>query len=390
MTQTVAVAETNKTTICNSPTPKPEMIATDDQSDRLSILLVDDETTTRMMLRAAMENEGFRVVEASNGLECIDLFKKERPDIVLLDAVMPEMDGFSCCAALQDLSDRGLSEAEADGPPILIITSLEDSQSVEQAFAAGATDYITKPIQWALLRHRVRGLRDSIERRQAEAEIRRSLKEKEALLKEIHHRVKNNLQIISSLLSLQAGTIVDEGALGCLRESQNRVRLMAMIHEKLYRSADIGKINLADYIQDLSSYVTNSYGLDSSRVRLSIDISDIFLQTDTAVSCGLIINELISNSLKYAFPKLQDNLAAGQTAANSNNTIEIVAKPTGSDYFFITYKDNGVGLPEEFDVENATTLGLQLISTLTEQIGGLLAIKKGRPTEFNLTHLPLL
>ena len=389
MTPTVAVAKPNKTTGCDSLTPEPEMTLTDDRSDRLSILLVDDEATTRMMLRAAMENEGFRVVEARNGLECIDLYKKERPDIVLLDAVMPEMDGFSCCAALQDLSDKQSVELEAEGPPILIITCLEDSQSVEQAFAAGATDYVTKPIHWALLRHRVRGLRDSIKHRQAEAEIRRSLKEKEALLKEVHHRVKNNLQIISSLLSLQAGTIADLDALGCLRESQNRVRLMAMIHEKLYQSDDLGKIDLADYIQDLSSYVTNSYGIDSNRVRLSIDINNIFLQTDTAVSCGLIINELISNSLKYAFPELKDSSTASQIGTDKEKTIEIVAKPTGSGYFFVTYKDNGIGLPEELDIENVTTLGLQLVSTLTEQLGGLLAIQKGKPTEFNLTHLPL-
>ena len=390
MTQAVAVAKATKNTFRDSLTTEPEAASNDHQRDRLSILLVDDEATTRMMLRVAMEDEGFRVIEASNGLECLDLFKQERPDIVLLDAVMPRMDGFSCCAALQDLADRLLAGSDAEPPPVLIITSLEDSQSVEQAFTAGATDYVTKPIHWALLRHRVRGLRDTIKHRQAEAEIRRSLKEKEALLKEVHHRVKNNLQIISSLLNLQASTIEDEAALTCLRESQNRVRLMAMIHEKLYQSDDLGKIDLADYIRDLSTHLLNSYGIDRNRIRLSVNMKNVSLQVDTAVSCGLIVNELISNSLKYAFPTLSSSeVDSSQIATSPKHTIEVEAKLTGSDYFSIHYRDNGIGIPEDFDIENATSLGLQLVNTLTEQLGGLLSINKGHPTEFNLTHLSL-
>jgi len=379
--------EASRPTVSCSATPDPAETSTDDMRDHLSVLIADDEATARMLLKAAMQKEGFRVIEASNGQECLTLFKQEQPDIVLLDAVMPEMDGFSCCAALQDLFDKQEVSEENALPPILMITSLDDSQSVEQAFSAGATDYVTKPIHWALLRHRVRGLRDSIKRRQAEAEIRRSLKEKEALLKEVHHRVKNNLQIISSLLNLQANTVVDKTALSALQESQNRVRLMAMIHEKLYQSRDLGEIRLADYIQDLANHLLHSYEINRSRIKLSITTDDILLQADTAVSCGLIINELLSNSLKYAFPTAADS----DPATDSNNTIEIEAQLTGSDYFCITYRDNGIGLPvsfdAEFDLDNAKTLGLQLINTLTEQLGGILTIRNCQPTEFELSHL---
>ncbi|MGB3669680.1 MAG: histidine kinase dimerization/phosphoacceptor domain -containing protein [Phormidesmis sp.] len=362
----------------------------------LSILVVDDEPTARLLLRVAMQKEGFRVIEASNGVECLRLFKQEKPDIVLLDAVMPEMDGFSCCAALQDLCEKlSTGRIEKVSVPVLIITSLDDSQSVEQAFAAGATDYVTKPIHWNLLRHRVRGLRDSIKREQAEAEIKSSLKEKEALLKEIHHRVKNNLQIICSLLNLQSNAIEDEKVLSYFQDSQNRVRLMAMIHEKLYQSADFGKVELADYIRDLSSHLLRSYSVNQSDIRIDTHISGIFLEIDTAVSCGLIINELITNSLKYAFPDAipgaLDPSESGQSEINQielnqielnqsapvRREIKIEARLTDRNHFSITYQDNGVGLPDDLDIENATTLGLQLVSSLTEQLDGQLTVGKG-------------
>ena len=380
MPQAVAIPQFSEVTDSDSISPNPALAREDNGVDSLSILIVDDEPTIRLLLRAAMEKEGFRVIEARNGVECLSLFNQAQPDIVLLDAVMPEMDGISCCAALQDMADKLSADSEAESVPVLMITSLDDSQSIEQAFAAGATDYVTKPIHWALLRHRVRGLRDSIKRRQADAEIKRSLKEKEALLKEIHHRVKNNLQIISSLLNLQASKIKDKTALACFRESQDRVQLMAMIHEKLYQSDDLGKIELAAYVQDLSSHLLRSYGMDSNRVQLNINIKGIFLEADTAVSCGLIVNELISNSLKYAFLEM--------SGTEGNAAIAIEADLTDSNHFFIKYQDNGKGLPEDLDIENSTTLGLQLISTLTEQLGGRLTVST-QPAAFKFSQLSL-
>lgn len=356
------------------------------ESDCLSILVVDDEPTARLLLREAMQKEGFQVIEASNGAECLALFKQEQPDIVLLDAIMPEMDGFSCCAALKALSDKLRTHSgEKVETPILIITSLDDSQSVEQAFAVGASDYVTKPIHWALLRHRVRGLRDSIQRQQAEAQIKKSLKEKEALLKEIHHRVKNNLQIISSLLSLQSNGIEDENVLRLFQESQNRVRLMAMIHEKLYQSDRFGTIELSDYIRDLANHLLRSYSIRPGHIRLSVDIDNILLEVDSAVSCGLIINELVTNSLKYAFPV--SSTASPDPSKLTQHEISIIAKPTGPKRFSILYRDNGVGLPEDFDIENSKTLGLQLISSLTEQLEGQLIVNRHQPTEFRFSHL---
>ena len=340
-----------------------------------TVLIVDDESTMRMMLRVAMQKEGYNTIEASNGLECIEAFQQQRPDIILMDAMMPGMDGFDCCNALEKISSADTAASKEDIPPILMITSLDDPASVDRAFEAGASDYITKPIHWALLRQRILRLQDILKRQQAEAQIKASLKEKEVMLKEIHHRVKNNLQIICSLLNLQSRSIEDKQTLSLFRESQNRVRLMALVHEKLYQSDSLEKINLKDYIEPLSGYWMHSYEVQPGTVTINTKIEDIFLSIDTAVSCGLILNEMVSNSLKYAFSE------------GVKGMIEISAGLTNSEHFSISYRDNGVGLPPDFDIETATSLGLQLISSLTDQLGGELEISSEQGTEFKLTEL---
>ncbi|MGB3297055.1 MAG: histidine kinase dimerization/phosphoacceptor domain -containing protein [Phormidesmis sp.] len=354
---------------------KGSSVSTDETLPNMLILVVDDEPTTRLLLRVAMQKEGFEVIEASNGKESLARFREHRPDIVLLDAIMPEMDGFSCCTALQEISGKM-------PVPVLMITGLDDAASIERVFAAGATDYAAKPIHWPLLRQRVRNLRTAVEHQRAEQKIEASLKEKEVLLKEIHHRVKNNLQIVSSLLNLQANAIEDENIAALFQESQNRVRLMALIHEKLYQANDLGKIDLGDYIQVLSSYLMCSYSVKSEHVKLAVEADDLFLEVDAAVSCGLIINELVTNTLKYAFP----NGEAGRIA--------ISVKRMDQTTFAIHYADSGIGLPRSLDIVNAKTLGLQLIYSLCEQLGGDLEMGESNLSEspgayFKLSYLSL-
>ncbi|MEL7141442.1 MAG: histidine kinase dimerization/phosphoacceptor domain -containing protein [Cyanobacteria bacterium J06573_11] len=372
------------------------------------VLIADDDATTRLLLRKAMQKDNFRVIEARNGRECLDLCEQQQPDLVLMDAVMPEIDGFTCCRTLQ-------ASSEGIAPPVLMITSLEDPESIDQIFSSGAADYVAKPIHWALLKQRVHRLQDILKRRQAEASMRKSLIEKESLLKEVHHRVKNNLQIISSLLNLQSGSIKDQHVLDIFKESQNRVRLMALIHEKLYQSDDLGKINLKEYVQSLSYNLLRSYEVAQGDIQLVVESDEIALETDTAVSCGLIINELVSNSLKYAFPsslslagaaalrapvqrapvqkasvqKATVQKATVQKASDEKPSIMIEARKTGANQFCIYYRDNGVGLPESIDISNTDTLGLQLVSSLTEQLSGVLKVvsQEGKGTAFSLIEL---
>lgn len=333
-----------------------------------TVLIVDDDSAMRLLLGVAMQREGLQIIEASSGQECLEIVQQQCPDLILMDAVMPEVDGFTCCTTLRKMT-AGIDI------PILMITSLDDPDSVNRAFEVGATDYLTKPIHWALLRHRVQRLQDMLKRQQAEYQIKVSLREKEALLKEIHHRVKNNLQIISSLLELQSYSIKDSEILDLFRESQNRVRLMALVHEKLYQSNDLGKVSFVEYVKTLSSHLLYSYQVDSNDIEVMIKIDDIALNIDTAVPCGLIINELMSNALKYAFSKAKKGIITIEAARTDNNQFSLI------------FQDNGVGISQDFDVTQTETLGLQLVISLADQLEGDLEVLTDSGTTFRLTNL---
>jgi len=193
--------------------------------------------------------------------------------------------------------------------------------------------------------------RDITARKQAQEKLTASLKEKEVLLKEIHHRVKNNLQVISSLLNLQSQHITDKDSLEMFQESQNRIRAMALIHEKLYTSEDFSHIDIAAYIQDLTTSLFSTYTV-SNAIKVTIAINDIFLTITTAIPCGLIINEMVTNALKHAFPHQQ------------KGTITVSMTPSDTDSLILTVSDTGIGFPEGIDFRNTTTLGMQLVTSL--------------------------
>jgi len=211
------------------------------------------------------------------------------------------------------------------------------------------------------------------ERKRAEEQSKASLKEKEVLLKEIHHRVKNNLQVISSLLYLQSKSVVDERALEMFLDSRNRVRSMALVHERLYQSKDLARTDFAEYARNLASYIFQSYGANSNVIQLKINVDDVFLGVDTAIPCGLIINELVSNSLKYAFP-------AGRAG---EIRIELWSDDDGQ--FTLMVSDNGVGLPKDLDFRATQSLGLQLVHTLVEQLEGTIELDRSGEMAFKIT-----
>jgi PAS domain S-box-containing protein len=221
-------------------------------------------------------------------------------------------------------------------------------------------------------------MQDITEQKRVEAEIKSSLHEKEVLLKEIHHRVKNNLQIISSLLNLQSTYIKDPDALEKFKESQLRVKSMALIHEKLYGSKDLSKIDFKEYMESLISYLNSTYNVTSSKVKthIDVDVKGRLFKIDTAIPCGLIINELISNSFKYAFPNDEEgNIYLKFYYLKSDKT---------GDHFRMIAEDNGVGMPKDIDFRETLTLGMQLINTLTDQLDGTIELDDSNGTKFTL------
>jgi PAS domain S-box-containing protein len=205
------------------------------------------------------------------------------------------------------------------------------------------------------------------QRKTAQEQIHESLKEKIVLLREIHHRVKNNLQIVSSLLNLQAGYITDKKVLEILKESQNRIRSMALIHEKLYQSPDLDKINFSEYIQSLTKDLFRSYQSQLNRINIRSEVGEIFLEIDQSILCGLIINELISNAIKHAFK------------GKEKGEILVQLFQDGEDYQIIV-KDDGIGFPKDIDIENTDSLGLQLVTSLTVQMSGKIEINSENGT----------
>jgi len=212
---------------------------------------------------------------------------------------------------------------------------------------------------------------DITARKLAEEITIRSLNEKELLLKEIHHRVKNNLQIIISLLKLQSKFVYDPRDLEIFNKSRSRVETMSMIHEKLYKSSDISRIDIGNYLKDLVSHLLKAYNISTAKIEFIMNSENILMTIDTAIPCGLIVNELINNILKHAFPdgyigKIELNLRR----SGENVTLEVV--------------DNGIGIPDAFDPDKSDTLGMQLIDTLVKQLDGVIEIDRSNGTKFSI------
>ncbi|BDZ70781.1 histidine kinase N-terminal 7TM domain-containing protein [Methanobacterium petrolearium] len=218
--------------------------------------------------------------------------------------------------------------------------------------------------------------RDISERKKMEEELKNSLKEKDLMMKEIHHRVKNNLMVIQSLLNLQSRYIKDTDARDIFKDSQNRAKSMAMIHESLYQSGDLKRIEFSEYINTLAKNLFYSYAADSKQVEMNINVDEVMLDVNTAIPLGLILTELISNCLKYAFP----NDKSGKIEIDFHSYAE-----NGENKLKLTVSDNGVGLPEGFDPKKSDSLGLMLIYSLSDQIGATVTLDTTEGTKFEIS-----
>jgi PAS domain S-box-containing protein len=228
--------------------------------------------------------------------------------------------------------------------------------------------------------HILAAIVDISDRKTRQKRLEKSLREKELLLAEVHHRVKNNLQIVYSLLDMQSAQINDPEVREMLRDSCNRVRSMAQIHQTLYQSEDVSQVELGHFFDDLLTSLYSSYVVDIERIVIKTDISPVFLPIGLAVPCGLIANELLSNALKHAFRD------------GKKGQIDVYVGEVANKHIRITVTDNGVGLPDDLDIENNGSLGLLLVNMLVDQLHGTITIHRANPTslsvEFPQTEAP--
>ncbi len=217
---------------------------------------------------------------------------------------------------------------------------------------------------------------DISEQKQVEARLRQTLAEKELLVKEVHHRVKNNLQVISSLLSMQIDLLEDEDSIRALRESQHRISSMALIHERLYSDGNIDNVDFAEYTETLVQELFHAYGKQAQYIHKNLDLAPVPLNIEKAIPCGLILNELVTNALKHAFP-------------SGRGTLNIKLKGASKHRVSLCVSDTGIGLPEDLNLKNSKSLGLPLVEVLARQLGGILHVQSKPGATFTV-EFPVL
>lgn len=297
---------------------------------------------------------------------CIDCLQQQFPHPELL-------------AQLNASSYLGVAMQDRSGNPMGTLCILDDrpldnralAEVILRIFAARAAAELERQQATIALQQLNQDLEMRVEQRTQE--LKASLQEKEVLLREVHHRVKNNLQMIQSLLNLQRRSIQDPQVLSVLTDSQNRVKAMALVHEKLYQTDRLSQINFQDYLRSLMRDLLKSYGLNPATTTLSIQVADLELALDMAIACGLIINELFSNAIKYAFPDGRTGQILIQFNADRPDCYELVVA------------DDGVGIPEAINLSTSRSLGLRLVNALTRQLRGTLKLERDDGTQFTIT-----
>ena len=378
----------------------------------INVLIVDDEPNNLTVIETVLDDPGYRLVRAGSADEALLALITEEFAAIILDIQMPEVSGLELAQIIK-------SRKTTRHVPIIFLTAyFNEDRDILRGYSTGAVDYLTKPINPDILKSKVAVFVDLFrktralaalnlameaeirQRREAEEKLRQakeeleqrvtertaslaaSLNEKEVLLREIHHRVKNNMQIVSSLLSLQTGRLPTSQAELLLRETQGRIRAMALVHEKLYQSSDLTRVDMAAYTRSLLRPIFHAYSSVAVRVQLRQNIAPLSMSIDIAIPCGLILNELVSNALKHAF----------QERMTGEIVVELQEDADGG--WHLCVRDNGVGLPDGLDERESLTLGLRLVRMLVAQLQGRLEIRQNEGTEFYLNfpvseHRPL-
>lgn len=340
-----------------------------------AVLTIIRDTTERQMALAHLvesEEQYRNVVEHSNDGICVlqdGVVKFANPQLSILSGYpLEKMVGLDFVSLIQPAFQDMVSHKYN-----LIIDGKEDNQRYETQLLRPdqgtiEVEFNISSISFLGRRAALAFVRDISERKRSEEELLSSLKEKDVLLREVHHRVKNNLQIVSSMLHLQSATIQDKASQMKIVECQARIRSMALIHTKLYQSENISKINFTSYLRSLVANLYRLYGRDENEISYTIKADDVHLDLETAIPCGLIVNELFSNSLKHAFP------------SSMQGNILLKMSHLGQGEYEIAMSDDGVGFPANFSLDNAESLGLTLVTSLVEQLEGTLELRTDKGT----------
>ncbi|GEM_PF-1274619 len=346
----------------------------------MKIVMVDDSAEDRALCRILLEEvygPGLQFFEASDAATGLETCRRVMPDCVLLDYTLPDMTGLEFLAQL-----RLQTSVYQPTLAVVMLTALSSDQVALEAMRSGAQDYLLKKrLSGPALRMAIQKATQKVdlirELRNEHARLARSLREKEVLIKEVHHRVKNNLQVIASLLRLQEKAAGDETASAVLRECQRRVEAMAMIHDQLYESGDLREVNVAQQANLLMTNLFHSFGVDPSRISGRVMVcprpegGNLVLGVDQAIPAGLILNEVISNALKHAFP------------GGRHGSIQVKAKAEDG-LVTLAVIDDGVGLPPDFPNRTRKSLGLYIVEILARQLRGASELKTESGTVFRL------
>lgn len=344
------------------------MMCRNSKQQPMKILHLEDSSNDAALISAALCDEVSNCivtrVETRNAfieaLDCDDW------DLILADYSLPSFDGIS---ALK------LAVAKRPDLPFIFVTGFLGEERAVETLKNGATDYILKHrldrLPQAVIRAR-RECEAADSKRKAEQKLRDSLRERELLLQEVHHRVNNNLQIINSLLDMQADAFSNDQRIACaLQESRKRVQCMAMIHGMLYDSGNVKDVDFAEYVRSLMAEMVTSYGIDPDRIRITLELEPIRLEIHHAIPCGLIVNELASNAFKHGFP----NSGSGE--------VRVLLQQQGR-RILLAVEDTGVGITGDHIPRERKSLGLILVDILTRQLNGRMETTSKQGTHFSL------
>lgn len=349
--------------------------------DPVNILLVDDDQRNLDVLESILASPDYRLFRARTADEALLALITDEFAVIVLDVRMPDISGYELAQLIKQ-------RKRTQHVPIIFLTAYyREDEDVLQGYGAGAVDYLSKPVNPLILKSKVAVFVDLFRKTRAlatmnrvmEAEIeerlkqlKASLREKDILLKEVHHRVKNNLQVISSLIDLQASRLPDASVRSLFCDTRDRVRSMALVHEKLYQSQNLAETELAAYTGNLMRQLFAAHAEVSAKIRLHLELDPVVLPVDMAIPCGLILSEMATNSLKHAF------------VGREQGSIHVELKGLGRKSVRLLYQDDGRGFPPDLDWQKADSLGLRLIHMLSEQLHADLRMRNGAGTTFEL------